>query len=222
MKISISLVFSILLLLSFSCKTTSTLQSEKRKGLPEINSYSQSWDSTLLAGKTQVKLYWINRMSDVFAKTIGLDLNSDEIDKLTMLPSPVYVIDSININKIKSDDDFNKYLRIDKTRATYYVLKEDKIIAVIYSKFVNNKWVNSEGYGNIFKIVSEKLTYLYFKKHTQFYSVKVNYFPSYNHNYADAYLVYIEDGKLISNWAGEEMDFFEQISMDKKSYAFPE
>jgi hypothetical protein len=186
--------------------------------LASNNECTKNWDSTIYGGRVQVKNYWLELVDNNWAwfKTYyNIDISEKDVPDLELIPTRIYTLDSIALLSINLKSPIHSFLKLDTTKAAFYVIKKNEFVGIIYSAFKNNIWKNGEGYSGIFESVAGKLSDLYFEKKYSFYNVHIYASPSIN--YRHQFLVYNDGEELKAiKPGGQELLFINEIMELKK------
>ena len=130
---------------------------------PLKNETSKKWEKKLNHSKKHIVKYWVQLIKErndwnFFSENSQEGLSGKDIASIKLIPTPVYRVDSVDIYNLESFDTISKILKLDTVNATFYVCKKnEKIVAAIYSKFVNGHWENGRGYIGIFTPIAKKI-----------------------------------------------------------------
>lgn len=124
-----------------------------------INLSCNTWVQTLDKGKEPVKKYWgklASRNWGYFLKRCGYRLADSDVARLELIPERIYIIDSESLMNYKPSQSIKPLLKLDRTRATYFILKDRKIIGFIDAAYDGRAWSNRNGYGCIDSMLGSK------------------------------------------------------------------
>ncbi|MEO7311424.1 MAG: hypothetical protein ABIX01_13565 [Chitinophagaceae bacterium] len=162
-----------LIVILVACKATFPNSKKQRKE-------KAYWESLVSQPSTDsaIKGYWVELIDgrwDYFEKK-GIDLAEKDVSALKFIKLLSYTIDSIGLSNYNGLRSLSSFLTLDKNDIVTFAVKNGAIVAMIYPRFENGKWINAKGYGVPFQPVANAI-YEIAKSGGEVYNVKVIAFP---------------------------------------------
>jgi len=207
----------VLQVIMYSCKNLEKTIVSRTKFVSTYFPEDTGWSDSLANSSEQVKnalfkLY--NNNVSKFNKDFKFSLTQDEFNNLKILSFETYRIDSADFENINEQTSMNKILKIVKTEAESYVLKDSTIILFMDQYLDKGQWKVS-GTGRIFDSVGNKIGSLYFKENIKVHYVIVGNNKKYS--YKMKYIVFVRNGKYMSIEYGKEVPLLQDLLEYKKN-----
>jgi len=213
------LVIKVLLLLviMYSCKNLEKTVVSRIKLDSTYFPTDANWSDSLANSNQQVKdalfkLY--NNNVSKFNKDFKFSLTQDEFNNLKILSFETYRIDSADFEKIDEHTSINKILKLVKTEAESYVLKDSSILLFMNQYIDKGQWRVS-GTGRIFDSVGKKIESMYFNEKIKVHPLIEG--DNKKYGYKKKFVVFIRNGKYMSIKYGKEVPLLQDLLEFKKN-----
>ena len=212
--------FGIILLVSqviFSCKSLKNTVVSNSTVQKEYYPMDANWSDTLANSSQQVKnaimKFYGNDLNRINSR-FGLSLTKEEFNNLKVLSVETYRIDSVDFENLNENSSINKTLKLVKTEAESYILKDSDIILNMEQKLEKGRW-RVTNIGRVFDEVANQLKSLYFNENIKVHDVILGNNKKYS--YKKKFIVFIRNGKYMSIKYGKEVPLLQNLLDYKKN-----
>jgi hypothetical protein len=213
MKKAIS-ILTIIIVTQFvflSCKTSKSSMLNSQVDKPQYLPVDKNWTDSLNRSTPDIKnalmkLYDndINR----FNKDFKLNLTQEEFNNLKTLSTETFRIDSADFESINEQSSIRPMLKLMKTEAECYLLKDSDIILFMDQHFEKGQWRVS-GTGRIIEEVGNQIENLHYKENIKVHDVIVG--GDKKNNYKKRFVIFIRNGQYFSIEYGSEVPLLQDL-----------
>lgn len=208
-------IILVLQLILFSCKIVNNQTVNNNVSQTRYFSSDSNWSDSLANSGPLVKSALLNLFGDdinILNKSLSTSLTKNEYDKLKVLSIETYRIDTVSIKGIKENASIKEMLKLVKTEAQCYILKDSDIILFMEQYMEKGQWKVTE-IGRIFEDVGNQIETLYFKENIKIHNVIIN-----DDRYGKKkFIVFVRNGQYISIEHGKEVPFLQELLEFKKN-----
>jgi hypothetical protein len=198
-----------------SCKTVTSSTVNRQVDKPQYLPVDKNWTDSLNRSTPDIKnalmkLYDndINR----FNKDFKLNLTQEEFNNLKTLSSETFRIDSVDFKNLNEKSSIRLMLKLVKTQAECYLLKDLDIILNMEQITEKGQWRISN-VGCTFDEVGNKIEDLYFKENIKVHDVIVD-----DYRYGKKkFIVFVRNGEYINIKYGKEVPFIQRLLEFRKN-----
>ena len=206
--------FWIILLVSqvilFSCKSLKNTVISNSMVQTEFYPTDANWSDTLANSSQQVKSAFMkffgNDLNRINSQ-LGLSLTKEDFNNLKVLSVETYRIDTAEIKSFNESSSINKMLKLTKTEAECYMLKDSDVVFFMEQKLNKGQWKVTE-LGRILDVIGNKIKSLYFNENIKVHGVIVGDGKKYNKK---KFVVFVRDGKYFSIYFGKEIPLLKEL-----------
>lgn len=211
---SVAFVLVVQLVL-FSCKNQRNMSISHNTIETIYFPTNTTWYDSLKNSSEQVKdalIKFYGKDLSRINNRFNLSLSKEEYDKLKVISVETYKIDSADIKGLRENSSINKILKLAKTEAQCYMMKDSDIILFMEQYLEKGQWKVTE-IGRIFEDVGDQIETLYFKENIKVHNVIIN-----DDRYGKKkFIVFVRNGQYISIEHGKEVPLLQKLLEFKKN-----
>jgi hypothetical protein len=176
-----------------------------------------NWSDTLANSSQQVKnafMKFIFNDLNYINSQFKLSLTKEDFNNFKVLSVETYRIDSIDFENLNENSSINKILKLVKTEAECFMLKDSDIILNMEQKLEKGQW-RVTNLGRVFDKVANQLKSLYFNENIKVHGIIVGNNKKYS--YKKKFIVFVRNGKYMSIEYGKEVPLLQDLLDYKKN-----
>ena len=200
----------------FSCKSLKNTVVSNSTVQTEYYPTDANWSDTLANSSQEVKnafmKFFSNDLNHINSR-FGLSLTNEDFNNLKVLSVETYRIDTAEIKSLNENSSIKKMLKLTKTEAECYLLKDSDVILFMEQKLNKGQWKVTE-IGRIFDEVGNRIKSLYFNENIKVHGVIVGDGKKYNKK---KFVVFVRNGEYMSIYFEKEIPLLQELLEYKKN-----
>jgi len=195
----------------FSCNSIKTMSVSRPTDQPKFYPVDTNWSDSLAISGQDVKnalLKFYSGDLSYINKRFNLSLTKEEFENLKVISVETYKIDSTDFKNLNDKSSIYKMLKLVKTEAECFLLKDSDIILNMEQKLEKGQW-RVTGIGRIFQNVGNQIKTLYFKENIKVHDVIVS--GNKRDSYEKRFVIFVRNMQYLSIEYGTEVPLIENM-----------